>query len=82
MVGTVNVFEAARKLGIKRISLRQLDRRARRAWTRPRRAMHTLYGAYKHCDEQIAQVYSQRLGRAQRRHAARAWSTASDATRA
>ena len=57
VVGTVNVFEAARKLGIKRIAYAS-SIAAYGAMDEGHGAMHTLYGAYKHCDEQIALVYS------------------------
>ncbi len=56
VVGTVNVFEAARKLRVRRLTYASsiaahgvLD-----AHTMP-----TLYGAYKHCNEQTARVYMQ-----------------------
>lgn len=57
VVGTVNVFEAARKLGIKRLAYAS-SIAAYGAMDDGLGAMHTLYGAYKHCDEQIALVYS------------------------
>jgi len=57
VVGTVNVFEAARKLGIKRLAYAS-SIAAYGAMDEGLGAMHTLYGAYKHCDEQIALVYS------------------------
>ena len=57
VVGTVNVFEAARKLGIKRLAYAS-SIAAYGAMDEGHGAMHTLYGAYKHCDEQIALVYS------------------------
>ena len=57
VVGTVNVFEAARKLGIKRLAYAS-SIAAYGAMDEDLGAMHTLYGAYKHCDEQIALVYS------------------------
>ena len=57
VVGTVNVFEAARRLGIKRLSYAS-SIAAYGAMDEGHGAMHTLYGAYKHCDEQIALVYS------------------------
>jgi nucleoside-diphosphate-sugar epimerase len=57
VVGTVNVFEAARKLGIKRLAYAS-SIAAYGAMDDGHGAMHTLYGAYKHCDEQIALVYS------------------------
>src|SRR5258705_9398954 len=57
VVGTVNIFEAARRLGIKRIAYAS-SIAAYGAMDEGHGAMHTLYGAYKHCDEQIALVYS------------------------
>jgi nucleoside-diphosphate-sugar epimerase len=57
VVGTVNVFEAARKLGVKRLAYAS-SIAAYGAMDEGLGAMHTLYGAYKHCDEQIALVYS------------------------
>jgi nucleoside-diphosphate-sugar epimerase len=57
VVGTVNIFEAARKLGIKRLAYAS-SIAAYGAMDEGLGAMHTLYGAYKHCDEQIALVYS------------------------
>ncbi|HKW37008.1 MAG TPA: NAD(P)-dependent oxidoreductase [Burkholderiales bacterium] len=57
VVGTVNVFEAARRLGIKRLAYAS-SIAAYGAVDEGHGAMHTLYGAYKHCDEQIALVYS------------------------
>jgi nucleoside-diphosphate-sugar epimerase len=61
VVGTVNVFEAARKLGVKRIAYAS-SIAAYGAMDDGFGAMHTLYGAYKHCDEQIARVYSEDWG--------------------
>src|SRR5262249_24480571 len=57
VVGTASVFEAARKLGIKRLAYAS-SIAAYGAMDEGLGAMHTLYGAYKHCDEQIALVYS------------------------
>ena len=57
VVGTVNVFEAARRLGVKRLAYAS-SIAAYGAMDEGLGAMHTLYGAYKHCDEQIALVYS------------------------
>jgi nucleoside-diphosphate-sugar epimerase len=56
VVGTVNVFEAARKLGIKRLAYASsiAAHGVFDAQTTP-----TLYGAYKHCNEQTARVYMQ-----------------------
>lgn len=56
VVGTVNVFEAARALGIKRIAYASSV--AAYGALEDGGAMPTLYGAYKYCDEQIARVYS------------------------
>jgi nucleoside-diphosphate-sugar epimerase len=58
VVGTVNIFEAARGLGIKRIAYAS-SIAAYGAMDEGHGAMHTLYGAYKYCDEQVAKVYSQ-----------------------
>ncbi len=58
VVGTVNVFEAARRLGIGRIAYAS-SIAAYGAMDEGHGAMHTLYGAYKYCDEQIAKVYSE-----------------------
>ncbi len=56
VVGTVNVFEAARKHGIKRIAYASS---VAALGAIEEGAMPTLYGAYKYCDEQIARVYWQ-----------------------
>ena len=56
VVGTVNVFEAARALGITRIAYASSV--AAYGALEDGGAMATLYGAYKYCDEQIAKVYS------------------------
>ena len=61
VVGTVNIFEAARRLGIKRLAYAS-SIAAYGAMDEGHGAMHTLYGAYKYCDEQIAKVYSQDWG--------------------
>jgi len=61
VVGTVNVFEAARRLGLKRIAYAS-SIAAYGAMDEGHGAMRTLYGAYKHCDEQIARVYSDDWG--------------------
>jgi nucleoside-diphosphate-sugar epimerase len=58
VVGTVNIFEAARGLGVKRLAYAS-SIAAYGAMDEGHGAMHTLYGAYKYCDEQIAKVYSQ-----------------------
>jgi nucleoside-diphosphate-sugar epimerase len=54
VVGTVNVLEAARKLGIKRVAYAS-SIAAYAVFSD--QAMPTLYGAYKHCNEQTARVY-------------------------
>jgi len=61
VVGTVNVFEAARRLGIRRLDYAS-SIAAYGAMDEGHGAMHTLYGAYKYCDEQIAKVYSEDWG--------------------
>src|SRR6267142_4173018 len=58
VVGTVNIFEAARKLGIRRLAYAS-SIAAYGAMDDGHGAMHTLYGAYKYCDEQVALVYSE-----------------------
>ena len=57
VVGTVNVFEAAKACGVSRVTYASsvaaygaLDNGG---------AMSTLYGAYKYCNEQTAKVYSE-----------------------
>lgn len=56
VVGTINVFEAARKRGIKRIAYASSI--AAHGVFDPK-TMATLYGAYKFCNEQTARVYAQ-----------------------
>jgi nucleoside-diphosphate-sugar epimerase len=56
VVGTVNVFEAARKLGIKRLAYASSIAAHGVFDTH---TLPTLYGAYKHCNEQTARVYMQ-----------------------
>jgi len=56
VVGTVNVLEAARKHGIKRIAYASS---VAALGAIEEDALPTLYGAYKYCDEQIARVYWQ-----------------------
>ena len=60
VVGTVNVFEAARALGIRRVayasSIGALGAFPDSPWGA------TLYGAYKYCNEETAKVYSQDWG--------------------
>lgn len=60
VVGTVNVFEAAKAYGVQRLTYASsvaaygaLDNGG---------AMSTLYGAYKYCNEQTAKVYSEEDG--------------------
>jgi nucleoside-diphosphate-sugar epimerase len=69
VVGTVNVFEAARKLGVKRITYASsiaahgaMDRLSTGGAGPSHGTLPTLYGAYKHCNEQTAKVYSQDWG--------------------
>jgi nucleoside-diphosphate-sugar epimerase len=57
VVGTVNVFEAARKLGIRRLTYASSI--AAHGAMEGYGTLPTLYGAYKHCNEQTAKVYSQ-----------------------
>jgi nucleoside-diphosphate-sugar epimerase len=61
VVGTVNIFEAARALGIKRLAYAS-SIAAYGAMEEGHGAMRTLYGAYKYCDEQVARVYSDDWG--------------------
>jgi nucleoside-diphosphate-sugar epimerase len=56
VLGTINVFEAARRLGIKRLSYASSI--AAHGVFDPK-TMPTLYGAYKFCNEQTARVYAQ-----------------------
>ncbi|HYJ20148.1 MAG TPA: SDR family oxidoreductase [Burkholderiales bacterium] len=56
VVGTVNIFEAARKFGIKRVAYASSI--AAHGVFDPK-TMATLYGAYKFCNEQTARVYAQ-----------------------
>ena len=60
VVGTVNVFEAARKLGIQRITYASSI--AAHAAMEGHATLPTLYGAYKYCNEETAKVYSQDWG--------------------
>jgi nucleoside-diphosphate-sugar epimerase len=69
VLGTVNMFEAARKLGVKRITYASsiaahgaMDGDPARGAGRGHATLPTLYGAYKHCNEQTAKVYSQDWG--------------------
>ena len=56
VVGTVNIFEAARKTGIKRVAYASSI--AAHGVLDPK-TMATLYGAYKFCNEQTARLYAQ-----------------------
>jgi len=60
VVGTINVFEAARKLGIKRLAYASSI--AAHGAIEGHGTLPTLYGAYKHCNEQTSKVYSQDWG--------------------
>lgn len=55
VVGTINVFEAARKFGVKRIAYAS-SIAAHGVFDSG--TMPTLYGAYKFCNEQTARVYA------------------------
>ena len=57
VVGTINVFEVARTLGIKRIAYASSV--AATAMFEKSTWLKTLYGAYKICNEQTAKVYWQ-----------------------
>jgi nucleoside-diphosphate-sugar epimerase len=57
VVGTVNVFEAARKLGIRRLTYASSI--AAHGAMEGHGTLPTLYGAYKYCNEETAKVYSQ-----------------------
>lgn len=57
VVGTVNVFEAARRLGIQRITYASSI--AAHGAMEGHGTLPTLYGAYKYCNEETAKVYSQ-----------------------
>jgi nucleoside-diphosphate-sugar epimerase len=60
VVGTVNVFEAARRLGIRRVTYASSI--AAHGAMEGHGALPTLYGAYKYCNEETARVYSQDWG--------------------
>ena len=67
VVGTVNVLEAARKLGVKRVTYASsIAAHAAMDFPGAQGAGHgtlpTLYGAYKYCNEETAKVYSQDWG--------------------
>lgn len=57
VVGTVNVFEAARKLGIRRLAYASSI--AAHGAMEGHGTLPTLYGAYKFCNEETAKVYAQ-----------------------
>jgi nucleoside-diphosphate-sugar epimerase len=60
VVGTVNVFEAARARNIKRVAFASSI--AAHSFFPDQPWLPTLYGAYKYCDEMIAKVYCQDWG--------------------
>ena len=60
VVGTVNVLEAARKLGIQRVTYASSI--AAHGAMEGHGTLPTLYGAYKYCNEETAKVYSQDWG--------------------
>ncbi len=60
VVGTVNVFEAARAQGLKRTTFASSI--AAHSFFPDQSWLPTLYGAYKYCDEMIAKVYFQDWG--------------------
>ncbi len=60
VVGTVNVFEAARARGLKRVAFASSI--AAHSFFPDQNWLPTLYGAYKYCDEMIAKVYCQDWG--------------------
>lgn len=57
VVGTVNVFEAARGQGLKRVAFASSI--AAHSFFPDQNWLPTLYGAYKYCDEMLAKVYFQ-----------------------
>ncbi len=57
VVGTVNVFEAARNQGLKRLAFASSI--AAHSFFADQPWLPTLYGAYKYCDEMIGKVYFQ-----------------------
>ena len=60
VVGTVNVFQAARELGIRRVAYASsIASPAMREMGGEARWLETIYGAYKVCNEQLARVYWQ-----------------------
>jgi nucleoside-diphosphate-sugar epimerase len=60
VVGTVNVFEAARSRSLKRLAYASSI--AAHSFFPEQNWLPTLYGAYKYCDEMIGQVYHQDWG--------------------
>ncbi|MGI9419359.1 MAG: NAD-dependent epimerase/dehydratase family protein [Geminicoccaceae bacterium] len=60
VVGTVNVFEAARAKKLKRVAFASSI--AAHSFFPDQNWLPTLYGAYKYCDEMIAKVYCQDWG--------------------
>ncbi len=60
VVGTVNVFEAARNQGLKRLAFASSI--AAHSFFADQPWLPTLYGAYKYCDEMIGKVYFQDWG--------------------
>ncbi len=60
VVGTVNVFEAARAQDLKRVAFASSI--AAHSFFPDQNWLPTLYGAYKYCDEMIAKVYCQDWG--------------------
>lgn len=60
VVGTVNVFEAARAAGVKRVAYASSI--AARSFIGDAPWLKTLYGAYKLCDETLAAVYAEQMG--------------------
>jgi nucleoside-diphosphate-sugar epimerase len=60
VVGTVNVLEAARERGIRRLAYASSI--AAHGVDESKGWLATLYGAYKHCNEQTARVYQQDWG--------------------
>lgn len=57
VVGTVNVFEAARERGVRRLTYASSI--AAHGAMEGHGTLPTLYGAYKYCNEETAKVYSQ-----------------------
>ena len=78
VVGTVNVLEAARHHGLKRLAYASSI--AAHSFLPGAPWLATLYGAYKLCDE-MTRASTPRTGPCPASASARAWSTASGATR-